>query len=676
MLEEEDINHNCNCRGYEVNTELQKAKKKDYLLKRHNLEIDDEPLSPFQEQNCNMSIEDVVNGINSGEESKEMTATHAASKILTRECEPPIDILINANVVPRLVEFLSRVNNHHLQLESARALTNIVSGTSDQTKAVVNAGAVAGFVSLLGSSHPVVALQAVRALGIIAIDGPELKKHITDQGALNPLINLIKLDTSSTTLLRSVAWTLSNLCRNEGSPLSIYTVRQLLPALAHLLNTNDKDILAAASMALSNLTCVLCCCYKKIQDAVDAGVVPWLVALMGHHEEAVITQSLRIINNIFVMYHGNSGLTKAFLSSSSGLIAVLGSPHSAVAEVAFLVLGFIAYDEPELRDLVIEQGILKPLLNLIKLDTPVEVLRSVTWTFWNICYNPPSIPVVRQLLPALAHLIQIDDEEILTAACQTLSFLTYSDEQIQEVVDAGVVPRLVTLLDHSEVIVIQPALNTIRDILSSRNIETDSVLAAGAYPLLAKLLVHSDLDIVEKAARIVSYIAAGNATQIQALITNNVIRPLVDVLGNGDFKCQKAAALAITNITMGGNVEQIALLCQFGAVAPLCTLLETKKPKTIVVVLDCLANILAAAKKMGELEKVSLDVRVCGGLDLIEVLVIHNNVDISHKSLAVLKQYFSTDRDEDSELAPSISQSGNYEFNTQPFQTPEGGFSF
>jgi importin subunit alpha-2 len=84
-------------------------------------------------------------------------------------------------------------------------------------------------------------------------------------------------------------------------------------------------------------------------------------------------------------------------------------------------------------------------------------------------------------------------------------------------------------------------------------------------------------------------------------------------------------------------------LCQFGAVAPLCTLLETKKPKTIVVVLDGLANILAAAKKMGELEKVSLDVRVCGGLDLIEVLVIHNNVDISHKSLAVLKQYFSTD---------------------------------
>jgi importin subunit alpha-2 len=128
-----------------VNTELPKAKKEDDLLKRHNLEIGDEPLSPFQEQNCiaaaNMSIEDIVNGmctvyvcgifflcslkshlnlyhvgINSGEESKEMTATHAARKILTRECEPPIDILINANVVPRLVEFLSRVNKYVVSL--------------------------------------------------------------------------------------------------------------------------------------------------------------------------------------------------------------------------------------------------------------------------------------------------------------------------------------------------------------------------------------------------------------------------------------------------------------------------------------------------------------------------------------------------------------------------------
>jgi importin subunit alpha-2 len=85
----------------------------------------------------------------------------------------------------------------------------------------------------------------------------------------------------------------------------------------------------------------------------------------------------------------------------------------------------------------------------------------------------------------------------------------------------------------------------------------------------------------------------------------------------------------------GGNVEQIALLSQFGAIAPLCNLLEAKEPKTILVVLDGLANILAAAEKMGELEKVLFQVEECGGLDSIEDLQSHDNVEISHKSLAM-----------------------------------------
>jgi importin subunit alpha-2 len=91
-------------------------------------------------------------------------------------------------------------------------------------------------------------------------------------------------------------------------------------------------------------------------------------------------------------------------------------------------------------------------------------------------------------------------------------------------------------------------------------------------------------------------------------------------------------------------VEQIALLCQFGAIAPLCTLLEAT-PKIILVVLDGLANILAAAERMGELEKVSLHVEECVDAwiasKLCRATIMLKSITI-HKSLAILEQYFST----------------------------------
>ncbi len=89
-------------------------------------------------------------------------------------------------------------------------------------------------------------------------------------------------------------------------------------------------------------------------------------------------------------------------------------------------------------------------------------------------------------------------------------------------------------------------------------------------------------------------------------------------------------------------MEQIALLLQFGVITPLCALLyQSKEPKTILVVLDGLANILAAAEKMDELEKVTFQVEECGGLGRIKDLQSHDNVEIYHKSLAILG-HFST----------------------------------
>ncbi|CAI9737016.1 importin subunit alpha-4-like [Octopus vulgaris] len=489
-------------RRTEVTVELRKNKRDLHILKRRNVPAQDSTDSEDNEKPTTQNLQTIVQNAASNEPSVQLSAVQAARKLLSSDRNPPIDDLISSGILPILVDCLLNHENPSLQFEAAWALTNIASGTSAQTQAVVNAGAVPLFLRLLQSPHQNVCEQAVWALGNIIGDGPQCRDYVISLGAVSPLLSFIS-PSIPLPFLRNVAWVIVNLCRNKEPPPPPETINEILPALCNLIHHVDINILVDTVWALSYLT--------------DGG-----------------------------------------------------------------------------------------------------------------------------------------------------------NEQIQMVIDSGVVPFLVPLLSHPEVKVQTAALRAVGNIVTGTDEQTQIVLNCDALQHFPPLLMHPKEKINKEAVWFLSNVTAGNQQQVQAVIDAGLINLIIHHLSQGDFQTQKEAAWAISNLTISGRKEQVGYVVHEGVIGPFCNLLGVKDPQVVNVVLDGINNILKMAGD--DVESLCQQIEECGGLDKIENLQNHENEDIYKLAYDIIDKYFSGEIEEDTQLVPQAAEQ-SYQFDPNA-QIPSEGFKF
>lgn len=347
-------------------------------------------------------------------------------KMLSVDRNPPFAQVIQSEVVPSLVDFLSRKEYTDLQFESAWALTNIAAGTTENTNLLIRCGAVPKFVELLSSPNADCRDQAAWALGNLGGEGAQCRDVVLSCGAL-PCLLMLLTGNEPINVMRNATWAVSNLCRGRPLP-ELSHVCIAVPVLAPLLNHFESQVVVDAAWGLSYISDGP---VERVQTILDAGIVPRVIELMSSPAPQVKVPAIRIIGNIA---SGDDEQTQTIINCGAlpVFVDLLRHNKRAIRKEVCWTISNIAAGQMHQIEALINAGVFIPLLDCL-MSPELDVKKEAVWTIANVSFcgskEHTQYLISIGVIPPLCDTLRAYDSKITSVALEALQVMLQIGEE-------------------------------------------------------------------------------------------------------------------------------------------------------------------------------------------------------------------------------------------------------
>lgn len=432
-----------------------RKEKRDMALKRRRVPTQDDGgvAGAFAENREQWSESEVIEAVNSLREVGSEKCLKGLRTLRSVLCgtDPPIQLALDRGCIGSLIQLL-RVPDTTFKTETVWCLTNIASGTHDQTGQVLET--VPDLLAIIVGEDKSLSEQACWAVGNIAGDSDEYRSTIVNNGAVLPLLKFLfdsvsglgdgagsnimdesPVDGNEAAMMyaQTAAWSLSNLARGS-TPASTFMETGMLPFLVSLIGHPNRTLAIEIWWIFTFLTA------KEdgaVQQLLDMGLIKSMTVSAVSLDPGDIS-SIPLIRSMGNLSSGPEHWINSILEEPAMIDCLMkcsdqDTTNRAVLKETTWVLTNLLGGTERQRCLLLNAGILDTILALFYCDY-FDVQREAIFAIRHACQTVEVLTRfvdsgAEDLLLQLIQFLRTPDEEGRVSSLEIISALVFASPE-------------------------------------------------------------------------------------------------------------------------------------------------------------------------------------------------------------------------------------------------------